>query len=105
MSSEKEKPFMPKENRVPGSQLPGWKIRPTMAPAKMPRVMPGMAGIFMATATMTITGGSSRMGLMWNTPPWAMFRALANSVTRLISASPPWYWVTPSTPKKIIQMT
>ena len=63
----------------------GWKIMPRIAPETMPRVMPGMAGIFMATATMTMTGGKSRSGLMVNTDS----SAPENSVTRLISASPP----------------
>ena len=63
----------------------GWKIMPMIAPEMMPSVIPGMAGIFMATATITMTGGKSSAGLILNTAS----SAPENSVTRLISASPP----------------
>ena len=60
-----EKPFMPVSNRDPRVQS-GWKMTPTIPPARMPRVIPGIAGIFMATATITTTGGSRSRGLIWN---------------------------------------
>ena len=55
-----------------------------MAPEKIPREMPGMAGTFSAMATITMTGGSISSGLTLKMPAIA----LPSSAAWLISALP-----------------
>ena len=77
------KPFIPVSKSVPMVQF-GWKIKPRIEPDAIPMIRPGIAGIFRAIATITISGGSNRIGLILNISS----RAFESSVTELISIDP-----------------
>ena len=66
----------------------------------IPSVIPGIAGTFLATATITITGGRRRIGLMLKLDISALLIASISAV----EAAPLFATETPMTPNAMIQI-